>query len=52
MGCDSFEDWGPATVMENNLTISIQTDTQTKAHTLYHGLSEGGNRTMPMYQTF
>ncbi len=52
MGCDSFEDWGHVTVMGNNVTISIQAQTKAEADSLYNGLSEGGNQTMPMNKTF
>jgi len=52
MGSDSSDAYGHATVIGNNFSISIKTDSQTEADRLYNGLSAGGKITMPMEKTF
>ena len=42
----------PPTVRGNNLHISIAADSKDHADHLYNGLSEGGNKNMPMEKTF
>lgn len=52
MGSDSSESWGQATVMGNNFSISINTESKDEADRLFSGLSAGGKVTMPMEKTF
>jgi len=52
MGSDSSESWGQATVMGNNFSISINTESKDEADRLFNGLSAGGKVTMPMEKTF
>ena len=52
MGSDSFEAWGQATVMGNNFSISINTDSKDEADKLFNALSAGGTVTMAMEKTF
>ena len=52
MGSDSSEVFGQATVIGNNFTISIFTDTREEADRLFNGLLEGGKVTMPLQETF
>ena len=53
MGCDSFEAFvGQATMVGNNFSISINTDSETEADRLFNGLSADGKVTMPMNKTF
>lgn len=52
MGSDSSEAFGQATIVGNNFTISINTDSQEEADNLFNGLSAGGKVTMPMNKTF
>jgi PhnB protein len=52
MGSDSSESWGQATIMGNNFSISINTDSTEEADKLFNGLSAGGKVTMPMDKTF
>ncbi|RZJ35509.1 MAG: VOC family protein [Flavobacterium sp.] len=51
-GSDSSEAFGHATVMGNNIAISIDADSREEADRLSKGLSEGGHVTMPMADTF
>lgn len=52
MGSDSSEAFGQVTVVGNNFSVSITTDTQAEADKLFNGLSAGGQVTMPMEKTF
>lgn len=52
MGSDSSEAFGKASVVGNNFSISINTDTLEEAERLFSALSEGGQVTMPMNKTF
>jgi PhnB protein len=52
MGSDSSEEFGHATVMGNNFSISVNAKSQNEADRLYNGLAQGGNATMPMSKTF
>ena len=52
MGSDSSEAFGQATVVGNNFSISINTDSPDEADKLFKGLSAGGIVKMPMNQTF
>ena len=52
MGSDSSEAFGHSTIMGNNFSISVNTDSQEEADKLFNGLSAGGKVTMPMNKTF
>lgn len=52
MGSDSSPEFGQATVMGNNVTISINAESKDEADRLFNGLSAGGKVTMPMNTTF
>lgn len=52
MGSDSSEAFGHSTVIGNNFSISINTDTAEEADKLFNGLSAGGAVSMPMDKTF
>jgi PhnB protein len=52
MGSDSSDEFGQATVIGNNFSISISADNKGQADTLFKKLSEGGNPFMPMSETF
>lgn len=52
MGSDSSEAYGQATIIGNNFSISINTDSTEEADRLFNGLSAGGTVTMPMNKTF
>ena len=52
MGSDSSEAFGHATVMGNNFSISINTESEEEATQLFNGLSAGGKVTMPLNKTF
>ena len=52
MGSDSSEAFGHATVMGNNVSISINADNEDEAKRLFDGLSAGGNVTMALNKTF
>ena len=51
MGSDSGPG-APPTVQGNNIHISITVESRDQADHLFQGLSEGGNKNMPMEQTF
>ena len=52
MGSDSSETFGQVTVIGNNYSVSINTDSKEEADKLYNGLSEGGKIEMPLQETF
>lgn len=52
MGSDTSEAFGPKMITGNNISVSINTDSQKEADRLFKGLSEGGKITMPMEKTF
>lgn len=52
MGSDIGGDWAPSFKQGNNFSISINTDSKEKANSLFKGLSEGGQVTMPLADTF
>ncbi|MEO8042877.1 MAG: VOC family protein [Acidobacteriota bacterium] len=52
MACDNvFEEQNPTTV-GNNISLAIGGNDATSAETMFDQLSEGGNVTMPMQETF
>jgi len=52
MGSDSSEAFGQATVIGNNFSISLNTESEDEAKKLFDALSEGGKLTMPLEKTF
>ena len=52
MGSDSAGEWGGNTIVGNNISLSINTESKEEADRLFNGLSSGGRVTMPMNQTF
>ena len=52
MGCDIIEADGQPTVIGNNFSLAIATDSREKADHLFQGLSIEGQIKMPMNQTF
>lgn len=52
MGSDSSEAFGQATTVGNNFSISINTDSREEADRLFKVLSDGGQVTMPLQDTF
>lgn len=52
MGSDSSDEYGHATVIGNNFSISVKADSIEEADKLFNGLSEGGRVNMPMEKTF
>jgi PhnB protein len=52
MGCDTGGEWALKTVIGNNFSLSINTDSKEEADRLFNELSEGGKVTMAMDETF
>src|SRR6478735_4477492 len=52
MGSDTGGEWSPNFSIGNNFSISINTDSKTKADNFFKNLSAGGHVTMPMAPTF
>ncbi len=52
MGSDSLESYGKKLQPGNNFSISVNTDTKEETERIFNGLSEGGNITMPLMDTF
>jgi PhnB protein len=52
MGSDSSASFGQVTVMGNNISISVNTDSEEEANRLFAGLANGGKVKMPMNKTF
>jgi len=52
MGSDSSKAFGKATVIGNNITISINTKSVEEVTRIYNDLSEGGKVSMPLNKTF
>jgi PhnB protein len=52
MGSDTAGEWGGGTIVGNNISLSINTESKEEADRLYDGLSKGGKATMPMDKTF
>ena len=51
-GCDSIQVFDNSTVISNNISLSIETETIEEATRIFNGLSNGGNVTMPLNKTF
>lgn len=52
MGSDTGGEWGANFKQGNNFSISINADSKEQANDLFAKLSEGGNVTMPIQDTF
>lgn len=52
MGSDTGGEWAAGFTQGTNFSISINTDNKEEANRLFGGLSDGGNVTMPMNDTF
>lgn len=52
MGSDTGGEWASNFLKGNNISVSINTDSQKEADRLFNELSESGNVTMPMDKTF
>lgn len=52
MGSDSSDQWGHATNVGNNFSISINAETEQEAKDIFEKLSRGGKVTMPIDKTF
>lgn len=52
MGSDTGGEWAEKTIIGNNFSLSINTDSKDEADRLFNELSAGGQTTMPMGQTF
>ncbi len=52
MGSDAGGEWAATYNAGNNFSISIVTDQRNEAERLFNSLSEGGNITMPLSDTF
>ena len=51
-GCDSIQVFDNSTVISNNISLSIETETIEEATRIFNGLSDGGIITMPLDKTF
>ncbi len=52
MGSDSSGSFGHNTVAGNNFSLSVNTDTEEEAKSVFEKLSAGGKVTMPLEKTF
>lgn len=52
MGSDSSDAFGQVTTIGNNISISINTESEDEARKIFEGLSAGGKITMPLDKTF
>ncbi|GEO12208.1 VOC family protein [Segetibacter aerophilus] len=52
MGSDTGGEWASSFKQGNNFAISINASSKEEADRLFHGLSEGGQVTMPLANTF
>ncbi len=52
MGSDVGGDWAPSHVLGNNFSVSITPENKKEADTIFSALSEGGNVTTPLHDTF
>ena len=51
-GSDTTQENDKSTVSDNNISLSIETDTMDEATRIFNGLSDGGIVTMPLDKTF
>lgn len=52
MGSDNSKEYGEATIIGNNFSISLNTDSEDEAKRLFDALSAGGKVSMPLEKTF
>ena len=52
MGSDAIPSFSPAPQIGNNISVSLDTESEEEAKRLFDGLSAGGKVTMPMEKTF
>ena len=52
MGSDSSEAFGQATVVGNNFSLAVNTDSNEETERIFNALAEGGQITMPLDKTF
>ncbi|MEW6470553.1 MAG: VOC family protein [Bacteroidota bacterium] len=52
MGSDSSDAYGHATVIGNNISISVNTGSEEEAKKIFNGLSAGGKVSMALDKTF
>ncbi len=52
MGSDTGGDWGAKLMVGNNMSLSVNADSKSDADHIFAKLSEGGEITMPMANTF
>lgn len=52
MGSDTGGEWAPATVVGNNIAISISADSKADADKIFSALANDGKITMPLADTF
>jgi len=52
MGSDTGGAWAPTFVQGNNFSISINAENKAEAKTLFDAISQGGQITMPLADTF
>jgi len=51
-GCDTSQAFEKSTVIGNNISLSIETDSIEEATRIFNGLSDGGVVAMPLDKTF
>lgn len=52
MGSDNSKEFGEATIIGNNFSISLNADNEDEAKRLFSALSAGGKVSMPLEKTF
>lgn len=52
MGSDVGSEWGKNFVQGNNFSISVGADSKNEVERIFKGLSDGGQITMPLNETF
>lgn len=52
MGSDSSDEYGHATVIGTNFSVSVNAKSQAEADRIFNALAEGGRVNMPMEKTF
>ena len=52
MGSDTGGEWGPSTIIGNNISLSLNAANKEEADRIFNALSAGGTVTMPMADTF
>ena len=52
MGTDAVGEYADKSIYGNNISISVSVDSKEEAENVFNGLSEGGEITMPLDDTF